>query len=149
MRHFAALPHGEVAAAIKTIRESTAQRSTILAFEFLVLTAARSGEVRLATWDEVDGAIWTVPGSRTKTGREHRVPLSTRALGVLAEAREISGDKGLIFPVRATSRYRTRRSANCSGARSLRCRMGSAVPSEIGAERRASLARSPRRVWHT
>ena len=97
-QHHRALPHSEVAAAIATVRASGAYRATVLAFEFLVLTAARSGEVRLATWDEVEDEIWTVPGSRAKTGREHRVPLSDRALRVLAEAHEIAGDKGLIFP---------------------------------------------------
>ena len=97
-RHFAALPHDEVAAAIETVRASGAYRATVLAFEFLVLTAARSGEVRLALWDEIAGDIWTVPASRAKTGRGHRVPLSDRALRVLAEARELSGVEGLIFP---------------------------------------------------
>ena len=53
-RHQRALPHREVAAALETVRRSKAQTSTKLAFEFLVLTAARSGEVRLMTWDEVD-----------------------------------------------------------------------------------------------
>ena len=67
-------------------------------FEFLVLTAARSGEVRLARWDEVERDIWTIPGERAKTGREHRVPLSTQVLGVLDGARGISGSGGLIFP---------------------------------------------------
>ena len=97
-QHFAAVPHGEVAAAIATVRASGAYRTTVLAFEFLVLCAARSGEVRLATWDEVDRDVWTVPASRAKTGRAHRVPLSSRALQILSEAREISGGKGLIFP---------------------------------------------------
>lgn len=97
-QHHRALPHSEVAAAIATVRASDAYRATVLAFEFLVLTAARSGEVRLATWEEVDDDIWAVPASRAKTGREHRVPLSDRALRVLAEAQELAGDKGLIFP---------------------------------------------------
>ena len=59
-----------------------------LAFEFLVLTAARSGEVRLATWDEIDtaGAVWTVPAARMKAKREYRVPLCGRALEVLDAA---------------------------------------------------------------
>ena len=53
-RHFAALPHDEVAAAIATVRDSGAWPGTKLAFEFLVLTACRSGEARLAEWREVD-----------------------------------------------------------------------------------------------
>ena len=72
----------------------------MLAFEFLVLTAARSGEVRGARWSEIDldARTWTVPGERMKTGREHRVPLSDRAIEILTEARAINGDDGLIFP---------------------------------------------------
>ena len=71
-----------------------------LAFEFLVLTAARSGEVRLAHWAEIDpdNEIWTVPAERMKTHREHRVPLSGRALEVLREARKYADGSGLVFP---------------------------------------------------
>ena len=59
-----ALPHARVAAAIETVQASKATRMVKLAFEFLVLTAARSGEVRLATRDEIDtaGALWTISG---------------------------------------------------------------------------------------
>ena len=99
LRHQRALPHGEVAAALETVRRSNAQTSTKLAFEFLVLTAGRSGEIRLMTWDEVDGGngLWTVPASRMKAGRAHRVPLSSRAVEVLAEA-EILRQNDLVFP---------------------------------------------------
>ena len=71
-----------------------------LAFEYLILTAARSGEVRLATWDEIDtdAATWTVPASRMKAGIEHRVPLCNRAMAILDEARAIADGSGLIFP---------------------------------------------------
>ena len=64
-----------------------------LAFEFLVLTAARGGEVRGAVWSEIDReqAVWTVPGSRMKAGRQHRVPLCDRALEILDEARKLAG----------------------------------------------------------
>ena len=98
-RHQRALPHREVAAALETARRSKAQTPTKLAFEFLVLTAARSGEVRLMTWDEVDteDRLWTVPGSRMKAGREHRVPLSGQAAEVLAEAEELRQNE-LVFP---------------------------------------------------
>ena len=97
--HHRALPFTGVPAAIAAVRASAAWRGARLAFEFLVLTAARSGEVRLATWDEVDlGAkAWTVPAERMEAGREHRVPLSDAALDVLAAAREL-GAKGLMFP---------------------------------------------------
>ena len=72
-----------------------------MAFEFLVLTAARSGEVRLATWDEIDWAErkWTVPAERMKAKREHQVPLAGRAIEVLREAEELAdGSAELIFP---------------------------------------------------
>ena len=71
-----------------------------LALEFLILTAARSGEVRKATWDEIDlgGAVWTLPAERMKANREHRVPLSSRAIEVLDEAAELSDGGGLVFP---------------------------------------------------
>ena len=87
--HHKALPWAEVPGAVRTIRGTGAWPGTRLAFEFLVLTAARSGEVRGATWDEVDvdAALWTIPGTRMKAGVAHRVPLAPAALAVLAEAR--------------------------------------------------------------
>ena len=98
--HHQALPHGEVAAAIQTVRGSGAGIVAKLAFEFLILTAARSGEVRFATWDEIDRgtATWTVPASRMKAGREHRVPLSDRALAILDEVQALADGSGLVFP---------------------------------------------------
>ena len=55
------------------------------ALEFLTMTAARSGEVRGATWDEIDGDLWIIPAERMKAGSEHRVPLTTEALTLLAD----------------------------------------------------------------
>ena len=88
--HHKALAYDRVSGALATVRASGAYPSTRLAFEFLVLTAARSGEVRGATWSEVDldAAVWVVPGERMKAGRDHRVPLSDRAIEILREARE-------------------------------------------------------------
>ncbi|QHQ34883.1 tyrosine-type recombinase/integrase [Algicella marina] len=98
--HRKALPYGEVAGFLETLKASNAGPSTKLALEMLVLTASRSGEVRLAEWSEVDfqNAVWTRPASRMKAAREHRVPLSPRALEVLQEARNLSDGQGLIFP---------------------------------------------------
>ena len=95
-----ALPFADVGAALDRVKASGAFKSTVLALEFLVLTATRSGEVRLATWDEVDlgSETWTVPASRMKAKRDHRVPLPARALEILHEARELSGGSGLVFP---------------------------------------------------
>ena len=68
--------------------------------EFLVLTAARSGEVRGARWDEMDTGdhVWTVPAARTKAKRQHRVPLPRRALEVLDTARAAGNGGALVFP---------------------------------------------------
>ena len=98
-RHMRALPYQKVAGTLDTVRHSNAAVSTKLAFEFLVLTATRSGEVRLMTWDEVDEATstWTVPGTRMKSGRAHRVPLSRRASEILAQAGDLR-ENDLVFP---------------------------------------------------
>ena len=101
VRHMPALPHREVAAAVATVRASGAARVVTLAFEFLVLTAARSGEVRLATWDEINLAdhVWAIPTTRMKANREHRVPLCERAIEILAAARTLGdGRRPLVFP---------------------------------------------------
>ena len=66
----------------------------------LVLTAARSGEARGARWDEIDleARTWTIPASRMKAGREHRVPLSDAAIEVLRRAKALDDNSGLVFP---------------------------------------------------
>ena len=99
-RHHRALPHADVAASIATVRASAAYPTAVLAFEFLVLTACRSGEVRGALWDEIDldAATWMIPASRMKSARPHRVPLPPRALQVLAEAQKLRDRSGLVFP---------------------------------------------------
>ena len=99
-QHFRALPHAKAAAALESVRASGAWVQSKLTFEFLILTAGRSGEVRGATWEEfdLDSATWSVPGERVKAGRVHRVPLSGRALEVLSEARALTGGTGLVFP---------------------------------------------------
>ncbi len=98
--HMRALPHAKVAGAIEAVRASDASMSVKLAFEFLVLTASRSGEVRLATWQEMDreAGEWTVAAERMKSKRAHRVPLSTRALEILSQARALSDRETLVFP---------------------------------------------------
>ena len=105
-RHFRAIHHIEARDAIRAVRESQASLAVRLAFEFLVLTAARSGEVRSALWSEMNigTATWTIPGERMKSGREHRVPLSERALAILDEARMLDDGNGLVFPAPAGRR---------------------------------------------
>ena len=85
--HQRALPHGEVAGAVATVFASAAWTGLKLVFEFLVLTATRSAEARLATWEEMelDTLVWTVPATRTKAGRQHRVPLCKREVEILDE----------------------------------------------------------------
>ena len=98
--HLRALPYEEVGAALRTVDESQTSPASKLCLAFLVFTAARSGEARGATWDEIDkeGTTWTVPGSRMKAGEEHRVPLSDQVLGVLMLARELEDGSELCFP---------------------------------------------------
>jgi integrase len=85
------MSYGDVPAFIGDLqsREGTAA----LALEFTILTAARSGEVLGARWDEFDleRAVWTVPAHRMKGGREHRVPLSARALAIVKAVHEGEG----------------------------------------------------------
>lgn len=103
-RHHAALQFGDVAAFMTCLRchGSVAAR----ALEFIILTAARSGEALGARWPEIDTdkGIWTVPASRMKTAREHRVPLTGRALEILAELSK--GKTGeFIFPGRQSGHH--------------------------------------------
>ena len=100
VQHYRALPHAEVAAALSRTRSSGASPSTKLCVELLVLTACRSGEVRRARWSEFDleRAVWAIPDDRTKSGREHRVPLSTGALKVLDQAKALGARNGVVFP---------------------------------------------------
>ena len=100
--HHAALPYTGVQAALHKVRLSTSLPSTKLALEFMVLTAARSGEVRAAEWSEFDWNNWTwiVPAERMKASREHRVPLSNRAMDVLRDACMLTSGEGLVFPAK-------------------------------------------------
>jgi integrase len=102
-RHFAAMPYAEVPKFLRLLRESGMDETTKLAFEFLILTAARTGEVLGARRDEIDlgGAIWTMPAARTKTRREHRVPLPPRAVEIIKRARELSAGSDFLFPGRS------------------------------------------------
>ncbi len=102
VEHMQALPHRDAAAAVAKVRAAVGALAPKLAFEFLVLTAARWGEVREAVWTEMDAAaaVWTVPAARMKAKRAHRVPLSRRAVEILDAARKL-GDAAIVFPGRA------------------------------------------------
>ena len=100
-RHHAAVHHRDVADVLRRDGHR-AWWGTRLAIIFATLTATRSGEARQARWSEIDleAKVWTVPGSRSKVGKDHRVPLSRQAVAVLTEARELAGDGHgeVIFP---------------------------------------------------
>ncbi|MEJ0041954.1 MAG: site-specific integrase [Rhizomicrobium sp.] len=97
VKHHSALPVSEIGGFVKQVRamEGTGAR----ALEFLILTAARSGEVRGATWKEInlDGKVWTIPADRMKAGREHRVALSIAAIKLLSALPRQEGAK-FVFP---------------------------------------------------
>ena len=98
--HLRALPYRELPAALQSIEASGATSSARLALRFLILTAARSGEVRGATWTEIDikARVWRIPSERMKAGAEHRVPLTDSALEVLERARNLGGGSDFVFP---------------------------------------------------
>jgi integrase len=100
--HHPALPYAEIADFMAELRARDGVPARAL--EFLILTAARSGEVLKAGWDEIDlkERIWTVPAERTKTGRQHRVPLSDEAIAALPEC---TGE--FIFPGRGGAPSKT------------------------------------------
>lgn len=96
-RHHPAVRVDDMPAFIKALRQHDGLSPKAL--EFAVLTAARSGEVRGATWAEIDleAAVWTVPAERMKAGKEHRVPLNTQAIKLLEAMPRIEGTE-LVFP---------------------------------------------------
>ncbi len=101
-KHLPSLAYQAVPKFLTTVPKANASESVRLGFEFLVLTAARTSEVLKATWDEIDidAETWTVPANRMKAGREHRVPLASRAVEILKQARELSDDGPYVFPGR-------------------------------------------------
>ena len=104
--HLRALPYRDVAAALDTVEASRASPSAKACLRFVVLTACRSGEARLAKWDEIhsEAREWRIPGSRMKAGIEHRAPLSDAALAVLERVRSLRDESDLIFPSPARPR---------------------------------------------
>jgi integrase len=104
--HHRALPHQELPEFISKLRLSRQNEITKLAFEFLIHAAARTNEVLGARWSEVtlENAMWTVPAERMKSRREHRVPLSTRAVQILRLARTLSAGSDLVFPGQSYSK---------------------------------------------
>ena len=95
--HHPAMPIKDVGRFMADLREQDG--SGARALEFVILTAARSGEVRGATWNEIDleAGVWTIPGERMKAGRTHRVPLSDEAFTLLKALPQIV-DTPYVFP---------------------------------------------------
>jgi integrase len=98
--HHRALPYPEVPKLIARLRTCGTRPTSHLAFEWLILTATRSSETRLATIDEVDldTGLWTIPAERMKARQPHQVPLSNRCREIFAEARHLAPDAAVIFP---------------------------------------------------
>lgn len=105
-RHHKALSYRDVPSFVQDLRKFNSSESMKLAFEFAILTVGRTKEVIEAQKPEIDfdQKLWTVPGSRMKAGREHRVPLSDRALEILRRAFEISDGGAFVFPGRSVGR---------------------------------------------
>ncbi len=98
--HHAAMPYALLPEFLAQLRERNGMGA--LALEFLILTAARSGEVRGARWSEIDlsAKVWTVPAKRMKGGREHRVPLSNPAIAIMESLLEVTNGApdAIVFP---------------------------------------------------
>ena len=96
--HHRALPYGDVPDLAKALQAKSSVSARAL--EFVLLTAARTGEALGATWAEIDldAKLWTVPGDRMKAGKEHRVPLSDRAVEILKEVKKLAKkENGPVF----------------------------------------------------
>src|SRR5262252_1691001 len=99
VEHHAALPYAELPGFLVSLREQ--EGTGARALEFAILTAARTGEVIGARWGEIDllDKTWTLPTTRMKAGKEHRVPLSARALAILKEMQaHRHADDAFVFP---------------------------------------------------
>jgi integrase len=98
--HMAALSREELPEFLRVLTVADIHTTTRLALKFTLLTAARSGEVRGATWEEInlDEAIWRIPPERMKMDSPHNVPLSKQAVAILERVGRLYGKEGLVFP---------------------------------------------------
>jgi len=95
VKHHAALPYSEIKSVVSQLRERDCMSA--LSLEFLILTASRTGEVRFATWEEIEEDVWVIPGERMKAGKEHRVPLTERCIEILKLSKSIYSETKYIF----------------------------------------------------
>jgi integrase len=100
VKHQPSMPYREIPAFMVLLRRET--RTPAMALQFTILTAARSGEVLLCPWDEIDldNALWTIPGKRMKGGKIHRVPLRPPAIEILHAMKANSNGNPYVFPGR-------------------------------------------------
>ena len=100
VQHQPSMPWRDIPAFVRDVLQASTSNVTRSLLEFLILTAARSGEAREITWDEVDldAKVWTIPASRMKAKVTHRVPLSGRAVEILKAQRKKHPDGALVFP---------------------------------------------------
>ncbi len=98
VKHHAAIPYKQIARFIKKLRGR--KGSSALAMEFMILTAARTGEVRGARWQEIDftAKVWIISAGRMKAGKEHRVPLCDRAMQILNSMKSNRNPDEFVFP---------------------------------------------------
>ena len=115
------MPYREIGTLMAKLRADTTLGARAL--EFLILTATRTSEALGARWDEIDleQRMWTIPASRMKAGREHRVPLSARAIAILKEMAEIRHNE-FVFPGTKQGRPATRNVPVEIAATIVRCR---------------------------
>jgi integrase len=104
--HHAAMSYGDVPSFVYNLQSHPGISAPAL--EFIILTAARAGEALGARWEEFDleRAVWTVPAMRTKTGRDHRVPLSQPVLRIMKAMQEVR-DGDFVFPGRKPGKHLT------------------------------------------
>ncbi len=143
--HHRAICHGEVAEALDILDRDSGTAPARLCLRFVVLTGARSGEARGATWAEIDSDMWTVPAARMKAGKPHRVPLSRQALDVLDDARLLDDGSGLVFP--APQRQRNRVLSGEALHAPLRRNMIDTTPHGFRTALRQWLAEQPGASW--
>lgn len=98
VKHHPAVPYKQIPEFMEQLRER--KGSSALALEFMILTAARTGEIRGAKWEEIDLTtnVWTIPAERMKAGREHRIPLSERAMAILMSIQSNRNPEEFVFP---------------------------------------------------
>jgi integrase len=98
-KHFAAMPYEQVPEFMRALRQRQDRSTAAVVLEFVILCACRSGEALNAQWSEIDWQqkLWTIPAERMKAGREHRVPLSNRAMELLERQRKYSASPTYVF----------------------------------------------------